>query len=107
MSIKTLKNQKFSFIGDNGIEQVAPANSDIYVHVTDNGNGKHEVHGKVRKEVVNGESVTMEEIGWHRVYSEDGSIASLPSNAPDLLGAATALVIASIKKVNPNIEFIA
>jgi len=107
MSIKTKNGEKFSFIGDNGSEQVAPENSDIYVHFADNGRGSHEVHGKVRKEVVEGEKKLMEEIGWHRVKNENGSIASLPSDTPDLLGAATALVIASIKKVNPNIEFIA
>lgn len=106
MSIKTRNGQKFSFVDTNGLSQTAPENSDIYCHLADNGTGKHEIHGKVRKPVIDGEFTAMQEIGWHRLYNEDGSIASLPSDTTNLLESATTLVIASLKKLNPTVEFI-
>jgi len=105
MSIKTKNGVKFSFIDDNGLEQVAPQDSDIYVHVTDNGNGAHEIHCKVRRIIMNGETAQKQEIGWHRVKDEDGMITTLPSNTPNLLTEASILALASIREVNLGVEF--
>ena len=91
MSIKTKSGVKFSFIADNGLETIAPIDSQIYVHVTDNGNGTHAINGKVIKE--------NQELGWVRTTE------TLPSNTEKLLEAAHVIVTSELVKLNPKTIF--
>jgi len=96
MSIKTKSGNKFAFITDNGLEATAPEGADIYVHITDNGNGTHSAYGKVRKPTESGKV----ELGFHR-----GEIPTLASNTPDLFGKAHELLAAQFTALNPSVEF--
>jgi hypothetical protein len=97
MSIKTKNGGKFTFITDDGLEAVAPLGSDIYVHITDNGNGTHSAYGKVRKATENGK----QELGFHR-----GEIPTLPSNTADLFAKAHEALAAQFTALNPDVEFL-
>lgn len=96
MSIKTKSGNKFTFITDNGLEATAPENSDIYVHITDNGNGTHSAYGKVRKPSENGKV----ELGFHR-----GEVPLFASNTSDLFAKAHQALAAQMAELNPNVEF--
>lgn len=96
MSIKTKSGNKFTFITDNGLEAVAPLESDIYVHITDNGNGTHSAYGKVRKPTENGK----QELGFHR-----GEVPVFASNTADLFAKAHQALATQMADFNPNVEF--
>ena len=100
MSIKTSKGEKFSFISDNGLEAIAPTGADVYVHITDGGNGTHSAYAKIRKpsEV---EGQPKQELGFHR-----GEAVVFPSNEPELFAKAHAAIKAQLVALNPSIEFI-
>jgi len=95
MSIVTKNGVKFSFIAENGLETIAPSDSEVYVHVTDSGNGTHLINGRVQKKNENG----VQELGWVRTGE------SLPSNTTDLLIAAEAIVISKLVELNPKVIF--
>lgn len=96
MSIVPKNGVKFSFIAENGLETIAPEDSQVYVHVTDSGNGTHLINGRVQKKTESG----VQELGWIRTSE------SLPSNTTDLLIAAEAIVMNKLKEINSlNIEF--
>lgn len=68
-----ITNSKFSFIQGNGIEAIAPTNTEIYVHFADNGKGKIEIHGKILKvdqEQTEEQPKITSEIGWVRTGVE-------------------------------------
>lgn len=95
MSIVSKSGVKFSFIAENGLETIAPLDSEVYVHVTDGGNGTHSVNGRVQKKTETG----VQELGWVRTSE------SLPSNTTDLLLAAEAIVISKLVELNPKVIF--
>lgn len=95
-------NSKFIFIQGNGIEAIAPASSEIYVHFADNGKGKIEIHGKI----LNVDQVETEsqpklttEIGWVRPGVE------FPANDVELFSKGHNAVINKIQETNPEVIF--
>ena len=100
MSIKTSKGEKFSFISDNGLEAIAPTGADVYVHITDGGNGTHSAYAKIRKpsEV---EGQPKQELGFHR-----GEAVVFPSNEPELFTKAHTAIKSQLEVLNPNVEFV-
>ena len=100
MSIKTSKGEKFSFISDNGLEAIAPTGADVYVHITDGGNGTHSAYAKIRKPS-EAEGHPKQELGFHR-----GEVVTFPSNEPELFAKAHEAIKAQLEVLNPNVEFV-
>ena len=69
----------------NGVKQITeyPINSQIYVHVTDNGNGYHSINGRVI--LINNNSTI--ELGWIKTN------LTLDSNTTNLLNTAHVMLI--------------
>lgn len=99
MSVKTTKNEAFKFINEKGNKEEVPAGAFVYVHVTDNGQGFHEIHGKIL-------SKDKTELGWQRlVDTENGGFVKLPGDTPNLLVESNELVLAKMVEINPTVEF--
>lgn len=86
----------FEFTLENGLVAKAPKGSQVYVHVTDNGNGTHAVNGKVVLTTENGAS----ELGWIRTNE------TLKSNTNELLAEASLLVKTELEQLNPGVTFL-
>lgn len=95
-------NLKFSFIQGNGIEAIAPTNTEIYVHFADNGKGKIEVHGKILRidqEQTEEQPKITSEIGWIRPGVE------LRADDSSLFTNGHEVVINKLKETNPEVVF--
>lgn len=99
MSIQTKNGERIVFTIENGVEALAPLNCDVYVHITDNSNGTHSVHGKVRKPKI--EDRPKEELAFHR-----GKAIVFASNEPELFAKAHQAIKAQLEVLNPTLEFI-
>lgn len=87
-------NNEFMVAGG-ATKTIYPANSLVYVHVTDNGNGTHAINGKI---VQITESQTAEH-GWVRTTQ------TLPSSTTNLLQEAHEIVKQALEAENPNVTF--
>lgn len=99
MSVKTTDSEAFKFLNERGNLEQVPAGAFVYVHVTDNGQGFHKIHGKILSE-----DKAME-YGWQRILDEQGQTAKIPSDTANLLLVANELVLAKMIAINPNIQF--
>lgn len=97
-----ISNSKFNFILGNGIEAIAPASSEIYVHFADNGKGQIEIHGKILKvdqEETESQPKQTSEIGWVRPGTQ------FRADDKDLFQKGHEAVINKLIETNPSVEF--